>query len=571
MIDQSIRRPVTVVMAYTTVAALGVLAWRNIPIELLPDTDLPQLTITAGWPGSSPEVVEAFLTSPIEAEVQQVRGVEKVTSTSTEANTSITVQFALETDMEFARMELSERLGALEDRLPVGSSPPSVTPYVPDDFEDQRSPLLTYMVTGPYTLETLREYLEDDVEPQLAQVEGVGYVEVLGGRRRVLEIELDEERIQALGLRPEAVNAAVRAMEIVREAGAVRTASGLSRTLAIRERAENIGQIRQLPVLIDQGRIVRVGDVARLHDTYEEARGYYRIDGFPAAAVYIRKAPRVNAVATADRVKAAIALVEPHAPKGVRFILDENSDQSTRIRAQLSDLRNRALISATIVLCVLLLFLRSFRAAIIVFSTVLFAELIALNFIYFGGLTLNVLTLMGLAMGFGLVVDNAIVVLENTYRLRKRGLSALEAARSGAREVVVPILGATGTTVVVMIPFVYLQGELRIYYVPLAIVVGLSLIASFFVAFTFIPALASRLLGKRGEGTPAPVVGESREQAAAASGSGSVATVQQIWIVRLYSGLVRTSLRHAWTTVVVAVLMLGGCYYLFNKYVSRGM
>src|SRR5690606_29700191 len=176
------------------------------------------------------------------------------------------------------------------------------------------------------------------------------------------------------------------------------------------------------------------------------------------------------------------------------IILD--SDQSVDIKRQLSDLRNRAGVAAIIVLIVLLVFLRSPRAAIIVFATVAFSILITINIIYFSGLTLNLLTLMGLAMGFGLVVDNAIVVLENIYRRRRRGEDAELAAQHGATEVVLPILAATCTTVVVLVPFVYLQGDLRVFYVPLALVVGMSLVASLFVAFTFIPSLGAKLLGK---------------------------------------------------------------------------
>lgn len=582
MIRRSIERPVAVSMAYLTVAALGIFAWRNIPIELLPDTSLPQLTITAEWPGSSAEVVEAFLTSPIEAEVQRVRGVEKVTSTSEEGQARITVEFDIDTDMEFARLELSERMASVQAVLPVGARRPNVEQYVPEEFEDQTSPLLRYTVTGPYMLEAIREWVVDEVEPELGQVEGVGIVVTYGGRDRVLFIELDEARIQAIGLRPDRVRQAVADLEVISEAGAVLTNDGRLRTLAIRERAANIDEVRQLPVLMDQGRVVRVDDVGRVFDTFEEPRSYYRIDGFPAVAMYIYKAPRVNSVATADRVKAAVDELAPRAPRGVRFILD--ADQSEDIRAQLSDLRTRALISAGIVLIVLLLFLRSIRAAVVVFSTVAFAMLITINLIYFGGLTLNVLTLMGLAMGFGMVVDNAIVVFENIDRLRRQGMPVLEAARQGAREVVLPILAATGTTVVVVIPFVYLQGELRIYYVPLAIVVGLSLTASLFVAFTFIPAVGAKLFstakrtagprpgtdggkpgaGERGrERPPTPAVSDSAVPDAGAA--------KRLWIVRLYGGLIRLSLRHAWVTVVLTLAMLGGSYHLFDKYVSRGM
>jgi HAE1 family hydrophobic/amphiphilic exporter-1 len=361
----------------------------------------------------------------------------------------------------------------------------------------------------------------------------------------------------------------VRRLEIVAEAGAVFTGPGTLRTLAIRQRAESPDDVRRLPLRMDAARVVRVQDVGRVYETYEDARSHYRIDGFPAVAMYVFKAPRVNSVETADLTKVKMEELAPRFPQGVRAILD--ADLSEDIRAQLSDLRNRALLSAVIVLLVLLLFLRSMRAAVVVFATVVFAILITLNFIYFGGLTLNVLTLMGLAMGFGLVVDNAIVVLENIYRQRRLGASPEAAADSGAREVVVPILAATGTTVVVVIPFVYLQGELRIYYVPLAVVVGLSLIASLFVAFTFIPALGARLLRK-----VQPITEEEREEiraklGAGATNAGEILPQQRLLIVRLYGGLIRGSLRYPWVTVAVSLLMLGGSFYLFDRYVNRGI
>src|SRR5690606_17053996 len=241
------------------------------------------------------------------------------------------------------------------------------------------------------------------------------------------------------------------------------------------------------------GRVIRIKDVATVHDTYEEAQSYYRIDGRPAVAFRVHKAIRTNAVRVADRAKARLAELEPHFPPGVRLILD--TDESEGIRKQLSDLRARALVSAAVVFLVLLLFLRSLRTSLIVFATIAFSILIALNLIYWGGYTLNILTLMGLAMGFGLIVDNAIVVLENIYRRRRGGEPSAEAAEKGAREVVLAILAATLTTVVVLVPFVYLQGGLQMYCVPLAIVVGFSLLASLFVAFTFIPALGARVLG----------------------------------------------------------------------------
>jgi hydrophobic/amphiphilic exporter-1 (mainly G- bacteria), HAE1 family len=566
MIKLSISRPVAVTMTYMTIAALGVAAWRNIPIELLPDSDLPRLTVAASLPGSSPEVMEAFVTSPMESAIQQVRGVEKITSTSTEGNASINIEFAIETDMEFARLELSERIAALEDDLPTGVRT-FVQQYIPDEFQDARLPLMSYTLTGPYTQEYLREWATETLDPELRQLEGVGNIVVNGGRDRILEVALDENRIRSLGLSPQTVQQRVSQMEFVKEAGAVETENGLLRTVALRERAETPSDILELPVLFDQGRVVRISDVGSVRETFDDPTQYYRIDGYPAVTFYIWRAVRSNAVATADRVKEHIAGIERSFPSGVRVILDQ--DQSKDIRAQLSDLRTRAIASAVIVLLVLLLFLRSVRAAVVVFATVAFSVLITMNIMYFAGFTLNLLTLMGLAMGFGLVVDNAIVVLENTYRRRRSGDEAGEAARRGATEVVIPILAATGTTVVVLIPFVYLQGELRIFYVPLAIVVGIALLASLFVAFTFIPSLGARLLG-----AIRPVVDED------GAANGVELTASQAAIppglrrsipVRLYAGLIRLSLARPWITVAIAVLALGGSFFLFNKYVTRGI
>jgi HAE1 family hydrophobic/amphiphilic exporter-1 len=558
----SIRRPIAVAMAYLAVSLLGVAAWVLVPIELLPETELPRLTVSATWPGASPEATEAFLTSPLEAAIQQVRGVEKVSSTSEEQNgtgvASISVEFARGTDMDFVRLELSERLAALDEDLPDGARRPVVESYVPEEFQDQSRPFLRYTVTGPYTVEALRRHVDEDIAPELRQVDGVADVGAQGGRDRMLEIEVDEEKALALGLDPVAIGARIRDLEIVRESGVVRQ-GGTEYTVAIRQRAESPVEVRRLPLLTDRGRMVRLEDVAVVRDTYEDPFSYYRIDAQPAVSFVVQKEIGTNAVEVADRVKEHLAGLASTHPRGVRLILDD--DQSEAIKAQLTDLRGRALSGGVIVFVVLLFFLRSFRSAAIVFSSIAFSVLITLNLIYFGGLTLNVLTLMGLAMGFGLVIDNSVVVLENIYRRRKLGDSAEGAAERGAGEMVLPVLAATLTTIIVFVPFVYLQGELRLFYIPLAIVVGFTNLASLFVTFSFIPALAGRLLRVQRRVRPVPA-------STAAAGGGT--PERPPLYVRMYSGMVRGSLRFPWSTVAVSLLALGGSWYLFDKYVTRG-
>jgi HAE1 family hydrophobic/amphiphilic exporter-1 len=572
MIRLSIRRPVAVSMAYLSIALLGVAAWRNIPIELLPDAQLPQLTVQAFWRGASPETMEAFVTAPLEAAIQQVRGVENIESVSDEqrgaARAAVTIEFDRNTDMDFARLDLSERLGALDDVLPEGVTGPTVQPYVPEEFREQQRPFLRYTLTGPYTLEALRAHAEEVIHPEVLQVDGVAGVEVSGGRDRVIDIRLDEAKAQALRLSAQQVWSRINELEFVTEAGAVET-DGLLRTVAIRDRTGSADEIRSAMLIADGQRLVRVSDVATVHDTYEEPTSHYRIDGQPAVTLEVHKEVGVNTVAVADRVKARLAAIENLHPAGVRLLLDD--DESEAIKTQLTDLRFRALVAAGVIFLVLLLFLRSFRSAGIVFATIAFSILIALNVIYFGGLTLNVLTLMGLAMGFGLIVDNAIVVLENIYRKlqRQRGAAevagAAEAAEAGAKQVVLPILAATLTTVIVFIPFVYLQGELRVFYVPLAIVVGIALTASLFVAFTFIPALAAKVL-RGGAGRWTLGSGRSGRLASAQRPAPSVPIY-----VRFYSAVLGFTLRHPWFTVALAAGTLYGSWRLFDQYVTRGV
>src|SRR5690606_11302489 len=224
MIRLSIRRPVAVSMAYFAVALLGVAAWRNLPIEFLPDTQHPRLTVTALWPGASPATTEAFGTAPLEAAIQQVRGVENISSESFEqngaGNARITVEFARDTDMNFARLELSERINSIRAELPVNLRT-SVQPYVPREFQEQTRPFLRYTITGPFTLEALRAHVDEVIIPELLQLDGVGTVTAFGGRERVLELELDEDRISALGLNPFIVAQRIRDLEYVTEAGTV--------------------------------------------------------------------------------------------------------------------------------------------------------------------------------------------------------------------------------------------------------------------------------------------------------------------------------------------------------------
>ena len=569
MIRSAVRRPVAVAMVYGAVALLGAFAWTNIPVELVPDANFPRLTVSVSWAGASPEAVEGMVTSPVEGTIQGLRDVRSIESTSREGGADIQVEFDRDADMDFVHLDLSERLARQEDELREELEDEGIrlalSPYVPDEFEEEAErPLLTYQFTGPIVLEALRYHVEEVVEPELAQLDGVRHVEIRGATRdRLLKLEVDEEELQAYGLTVDQVQGVIRSLDALEmaEAGAIHR-NGMEWTVAVRDRPGSLDEVQQAIVTEADGTPVRVVDLGDLRDTYTEPTALHRIDGSPAISFQVYRDFGTNAVDVAERARDRVDQLQSLNPPGTGMVLLD--DQSEDIRAQLTDLQTRALIAAGVIFLVLLVFLKSLRSAGVVFLTIVFSILIALNLIYFAGFSLNLLTLMGLALGFGLIVDNSIVVLENIYRRWQEGSAPREASGEGAREVGLPIVASTLTTLIVFAPFVYFQGELRIYYVPLAIVVALTLTASLFVAFTFIPALADRLLrwtrGRAGGHAPAQAeVGEG--------GDGGSSP----FYIRFYSGLLDLTLKAPWVAVTFAALCLGGAWYLFDNHVQTGM
>ncbi|MXW55809.1 MAG: efflux RND transporter permease subunit, partial [Gemmatimonadales bacterium] len=567
MIDLAIRRPVATAAIYIALFALGVTSFRLIPVEDLPEVEFPRLTVTATWTGASPEALEAFVTAPLETVIQQVGGVEKVVSVSeadprgTGSNARIDVDFERETRMEFARLELSERINSIRDELPEGVAP-DLSEYVPAEFAEEEERLLSFSLTGPYTFARLGEIAEEEIEPFVRGLPGVSEESVWGAERREIAVELDRGRLEALGLRPEEVSRRISELSAPRAPGSVEL-DGRQFAIAVRTRALEVSDIADMIVLTRPDGPVRVGDLGQVRDQTEDPTLLWRIDSQPTILISVFRQSGTNVIQVADDVKAAMIELGATLPAGVG--LELLTDQSENIREQLTELRLRAIAAAIVIFIVLTLFLRSIGAVLVVFATIGFSVLTAVNFLYIGGFSLNLLTLWGLAWGFGLVVDNGIVVLENVERHRRSGATPSDAASRGARQVVLPVLAATLTTAIVLVPFLFLQGELRVYYLPLTFAVGFSIIASLFVAFTFVPALASRVARMRD--SAGAVVDPGLTTGAA--GSAPVRPSEPFYIMG-YRSLLGFALRHPVLVALVCLGSLGGSWYLFDEHVSRG-
>ncbi len=571
MIDLAIRRPVATAAIYVGLFALGAYSFRLIPVEDLPDVDYPRLTVDAYWIGASPEALEAFVTAPLEAAVQQVAGVRKITSESridsrgSGSVASIEVEFVREARMEFARLELSERIRSLRGELPPGVEP-NVSQFVPEEFAEEQQPFLNYRLSGPYTFARLGEIAEDEIAPSLRGMDGVSEVRVRGAERREVAIELDRGRLEALGLRPADVQARLAEISVPRAPGSV-VFGGRQLSLAVRTRALTVQDLEDVIVLARPEGPVRVRDLGRVYDQTEDPVLYRRVNGQPAITLEVMRQSGTNAMRLAEGVKAHMERTGSTLPAGSQ--LELLYDRSENIRTQLTDLRLRAIAAAIVIFLVLTLFLRSLGAVLVVFATIGFSVLIAVNLLYIGGFSLNLLTLAGLAWGFGLVVDNGIVVLENVERHRRTGKAPKRAALDGARQVALPVVAATLTTAIVLVPFLFYQGELRLYYLPLAYAVAFSILASLFVAFTFVPSLAARVARGTGAAAP-PVPTGAGADAGAAPPATTAAGRREPAYIRGYRGALGFALDHPFLIVLVCLGSLWGSWHLFDTYVSRG-
>jgi len=487
--DLCLRRPVTTAMVFAALTAVGLAsAWR-IPLETYPELTYPRLTLSASWPGASPEAMESFITARLEGEAATLEGVRDISSTSQRGSATVTLRFSSGVRMDFVQLHLNEKLARLRTEIPA-TSRISASPWVPPDLREES--LLTYTLTGPYDVNTLRRIADSHLQQDLARVEDVGGVQVSGGQLRQLHVLLDEAKAEALGLtRQEVIGGLAGLDDVVRTVGSV-SEGGSRYEVVFRDTPEEGTDLRERVVARRGSRLIRLGEIGQVVDGYAEPAGYERLNGRDRVAIRIAAASGVNIIEVADRVRERVGALREGLPPGVQLIQEE--DNSERMREELHDLELRSGLILILVFGVLLIFLKGIANPLIILSSIAVSVLLTITLFHVFGASLNMMSLAGLAMGFGMMVDNSIVVLENIHRHRHLGGGRRRAAVLGTNEVIQPILAGTGTTIIVFIPFLYLQGELKALYLPFALAVATSLVCSFLVAFTLIPSLAARAL-----------------------------------------------------------------------------
>ena len=487
----AIRRPVFTVMLGVAILVLGLMGFQRLGSDLFPDVSFPAIAVTVPYPGASPVEVESLVVKPLEDSVVSLNGIDRVRSFSREGSGTLFVMFHLGVDVAEAASEVRERISQVRYRMPEETREPII-----QRFDVSGAPVLTYTLRGSGSLSALREYAEDTLRPALEQVPGVAAVEVKGGAKRQINVELDRSRLDALKLTPGAVVAQLRAENLSVPAG--HFAEG-PREISVRTLAEfqNVDQVRETIVATaPDGSTVRLRDIARVLDGFEDMRTRVRVNGDEAVTLEIRKQSGQNTVQVAHGTKAKMAQLQASFPAGMQASLI--IDQARFIEGNIKQVEEDIVFGGLMAILVILLFMLDLRSTLIS-AVALPTSVIGTFFVmYVLGYTLNMMTLLAMSLAIGLLIDDAVVVRENIFKHLERGKTPKQAALDGTSEVALTVMATTATIVAVFMPIAFVEGMVGQFFRQFGITISAAVIISAFVAFTLDPMLSSRFAAAPG-------------------------------------------------------------------------
>jgi HAE1 family hydrophobic/amphiphilic exporter-1 len=483
-----IRRPVMTTLIMASMLLAGVLGYRQLPIAAIPRIDIPTITVTARYPGASPETMAVSVAAPLERQFATIAGVSAITSQSVEGATNITLEFDLSRDIDNAALDVQSAISVATRRLPDDlPEPPSFRKVNPAD-----TPVIFLAMTSetaPVTL--MQEYADTVISPRLSTLPGVAQVGISGSQKRAVRIRYDLDALAVRGIAIEDLRSAVTSLASVRPLGSIRT----QRQLYVLETkgAEPTAQyFRNVVVAWRNGAPVRLGDIAKVEDSVENEEQRAEFNGVRSIIVNVQRQPDANTVAVTDAVRAQIPRFERELPPTIRLSI--LSDRSESIRESVHDVQLTLFLTGTLVVLVILAFLRSWRATIIP----ALALPLSVGFTFGGmslfGFSLDNVSLLAITLALGFVVDDAIVVLENVVRHIEKGMKPFEAAIKGSREIGFTVLSMTLSLCAVFIPILFMGGIVGRFFFEFAVTISLAILASGFISLTLTPMLCARML-----------------------------------------------------------------------------
>ena len=543
----SVRRPVFTSMVTLIVIILGLSSFGRLQIDLLPSIELPTLTIRTGYEGASPVVMERLVTQIVEEIVATVPGVEELTSESSEGSSSVRVRFNWGVDIDTAAIDVQAQLEDEINELPDDVQRPRVS-----KFDVASYPVVIMGISSPMDPVELTRIIEKHLRFRLARIPGVAQVDTWGQYSREIRIELDPAKINALGIPLNDILNAPRDANLDLPAGAINQGKY---QVTLRAPAEflNLQQIRDTVVAKREGGFITLGQIAEIRDTYEKRSRITRLNGNAGLNIAIRKQPSANTVDVAAGVLAEIEEINRDFPM---LNVVPVTNQGNFIEQSIQNVARSVLYGGGLAVLVLLLFLRNIRSTLVITVAIPISIIATFAMIFFGGFTINLMTLGGLALGVGMMVDSSVVVLENIFRrCQEHKESAVVAATAGAEEVGGAILASTLTTLVIFVPLAFVQGVSGQLFKELGFTVMFSLTCSLLVSLSVVPMLASKMLKvqtvaglKDSKGTESPINLASKVSSGLSDG---------------YAVLLQQALQHRWLVIFISFVLFAASLLLF--------
>lgn len=491
LIRGSLKNPVARFMMAFGIILLGAIAFSNLAIDLFPEISYPIIAITTEYPGASPEDIETTITRLIEKRVSRIQNVRYVSSRSREGISTVNVEFYWGTNLDVASIDIQQSLSQIKDQFPDEAKEPIILKFDPSSIS-----VMVLSLQGPMEEYRLRELAEDFIAPRIESLKGVASANVFGGQVREIQVDLERAKLQRTNLTPDQVAYAVRSAAMDRPGGSLKTQrSEFSvRTLG---RSGEVRDLEEVVVSKHNGVPIRLRDLGEVKDGFEDTETEVYVNGVRGIVIGVQKQIGGNTVSVVDHVLKALPQLQRELPKGVR--IQVVNDQSTFIRRAIRNLQHEAILGALLAVAVILIFLGNVPSTLIIAHSIPISIISTFVLLHFGRFTLNIMTLGGLALGVGRLVDDAIVVLENIHRHLEMGQTPEEASYQGASEVSKPVIAATITSIIVFLPLAFVQGIAAVLFVQMAYTVAFSLLASLFDSLTLVPVLTAKFLKPRKE------------------------------------------------------------------------
>ncbi len=539
--DLCIRRPVFATMINLLLVVLGLFAFRDLGVDQLPNVELPIITVTTTLRGASPEEVETGVTKLLEEIINTVPGVDELSSSSREGISMITAVFVLERNRDLAAQDVRDKVNTVLSRLPPGAEPPII-----DKFDVDASPVLTVSVSAPRDLKEITFLADRLLKQNLETLPDVGAVNLVGTRTRAIEVTVDTDQLRARGLAIDDVRAALLAQNVEIPGGRV-DQGGRELTLRTLGRMGSVIDFNRLLVATPGGQPIHLGEIARVKDGIEEPRTLSRLNGTNAVSLVVRKQSGSNSVRLIEAVKRRLAELVPLLPPD--FQLTVIRDQSVFINRNLHEVSFHLVLGMILVAITVFIFLHDWRGTVIASIAIPASVISSFTLMKAMGYTLNNSTMLGLTFSVGVVIDDAIVVLENIHRtMEDRGCSALEAAITGTREIALAVLATTLSLVVIFLPLGFMKGRTGLFFASYGLTVAFSILVSLFISFTLTPMLAARFLRH----TEDPKLREKKAR------GGRLMKA----LAYLYDRILAWSLRHRAVVLVVCAACVGSLAWL---------